>query len=93
MVSDAVAPDRGAEPYNYEQIHSWALYKVFGPKSAEFKQSLVGDAVPKGAALEYNPKRGARSGGDDVGPERGVFSRAMNSLIDSCRPSIVLSPS
>lgn len=53
-----VNPEEGT-PYNYDQIHSWVLYKIFGPRAAEFKQSLVGDAVPKGAALDYNPKQAA----------------------------------
>ena len=35
------------------------LYQVFGPRSVEYQQSLVGDAVPKGAPLDFNPKEPA----------------------------------
>lgn len=51
-----VNPDEDT-PYNFDQIHSWVMYRVFGPRMAEFEASLVGDAVPTGAPLDYNPKQ------------------------------------
>jgi arylsulfatase A-like enzyme len=42
-----VNPDEST-PYNYDQIHSWLLHKIYGPLSAEFRTSLDGDQVPKG---------------------------------------------
>ena len=53
-----------SEPYNYEQFHSWVLFKVFGPTSAEFRASLQGDAVPPGAPLEFVPDRAAATVSD-----------------------------
>lgn len=53
-----VNPDENT-PYNFSEVHSWVLYKVFMPKVIEFRQSLAGDAVPKGAPLDYNPKSGS----------------------------------
>jgi arylsulfatase len=50
-----VNPDENT-PYNFDEVHSWVLYKVFGQKAAEYQQSLVGDAVPKGAPIDYDPK-------------------------------------
>lgn len=50
-----VDPDEST-PYNYDQVHSWVLYKVFMPKAQEFNKSLEGDAVPFGAPLDFNPK-------------------------------------
>ena len=49
-----VNPDEDT-PYNYDQVHSWVLYKVFGPKVAEFRASLEGDAVPHGAPVDFDP--------------------------------------
>lgn len=49
-----VNPDEST-PYNFDQGHSWVLYKVYGPLSARFRASLDGDQVPKGAPLDYNP--------------------------------------
>ncbi|WP_061962674.1 sulfatase-like hydrolase/transferase [Demequina aurantiaca] len=43
-------------PYNYDQIHSWVLYKVFMPKVQAFNESLKNDAVPFGSPLDFNPK-------------------------------------
>ena len=43
-------------PYNYGSWHTWVLYQVYGPRSIEYQQSLKGDAVPKGAPLDFNPK-------------------------------------
>jgi arylsulfatase len=43
-------------PYNFGQMHSWVMYKVFGPVAAAFQRSLQGDAVPRGAAVDFNPK-------------------------------------
>jgi arylsulfatase len=43
--------------YNYELAHSWVLYKVFGPKTAELQASLKKDSVPFGAPLDFNPYR------------------------------------
>ena len=51
-----VDPDE-SEPYNYDDFHSWVLFKVFGPLSAEFQASLEGDAVPRGAPLDFVPGR------------------------------------
>ena len=42
-------------PYNFDQIHSWVMYKVFAPRAVAFRKSLEGDAVPKGAPLDFNP--------------------------------------
>lgn len=58
-----VDPDENL-PYYYEQIHSWVLYQVFGPRSVAFQKSLVGDAVPKGAPLDFNPKAKAEEVSD-----------------------------
>ena len=44
-------------PYNYGQMHSWVMYKLFTPIAIAFQQSLAGDAVPKGAPVDFNPKR------------------------------------
>ncbi|WP_040493195.1 sulfatase-like hydrolase/transferase [Ilumatobacter nonamiensis] len=49
-----VNPDENT-PYNFNEVHSWVLYKVFMPKVAEFQASLQHDAVPKGAPLDYDP--------------------------------------
>jgi hypothetical protein len=44
-------------PFNYDQGgHSWVLSQVYGPKSAEVHKSLTGDAVPKDAPLDFDPK-------------------------------------
>jgi arylsulfatase len=43
-------------PYNFGTWHTWVLYQVYGPRSVAFQKSLVGDAVPKGAPLDFNPK-------------------------------------
>jgi arylsulfatase len=40
---------------NYELVHSWVLYKVFGPKTKELQESLKKDSVPFGAPLDFNP--------------------------------------
>ena len=48
-----VNPDEST-PYNYDQIHSWVLYKIYGPLSAQFRASLDRDQVPKGAPLDYD---------------------------------------
>jgi arylsulfatase len=50
-----VNPDENT-PYNYGQMHSWVLHRVFIPKLAEFRRSLHGDAVPKFAPVDFNPK-------------------------------------
>ena len=49
-----VNPDEDT-PYNYEQAHSWVLYKVFMPKTLELQASLELDSVPFGAPLDFNP--------------------------------------
>ncbi|MCB0965684.1 MAG: sulfatase-like hydrolase/transferase [Ilumatobacter sp.] len=51
-----VNPDENT-PYNFGEVHSWVLYKVFMPRVAEFQASLQRDAVPKGAPLDYDPKQ------------------------------------
>ncbi|MGI9643093.1 MAG: hypothetical protein ACR2N9_09945, partial [Acidimicrobiia bacterium] len=51
-----VNPDEST-PYNYSEMHSWVLYKEFMPRVREYMASLQGDAVPKGAPLDYNPKQ------------------------------------
>ena len=51
-----VNPDENT-PYNFSQMHSWVLYKVFMPKVGEYMASLEGDAVPKGAPLDFDPKQ------------------------------------
>jgi len=43
-----VNPDEDT-PLNFELAHSWALYKVFGPKTRELRESLKKDSVPFGA--------------------------------------------
>lgn len=56
VINLTVDPDEDM-PFNYDQGgHSWVLYQVYGPKSAEFHTSLKGDAVPKGAPLDFDPK-------------------------------------
>jgi arylsulfatase len=50
-----VNPDENT-PYNFGQMHSWVMYKVFGPRVAAFQRSLQGDAVPKFAPVDFNPK-------------------------------------
>ena len=42
-------------PYNFENIHSWVLYKVFMPMAMELQASLKVDSVPFGAPLDFNP--------------------------------------
>ena len=42
-------------PINYEGVHSWVLYKVFGPRIRELQESLKIDSVPFGSPLEFNP--------------------------------------
>ena len=49
-----VNPDEDT-PYNYDNPHTWVLYKVFGPKIAELQASLKKDSVPFGAPLDFNP--------------------------------------
>lgn len=49
-----VNPDEDT-PYNYEDAHSWVLYRVFMPKTAELHASLETDSVPFGAPLDYVP--------------------------------------
>jgi arylsulfatase len=49
-----VNPDEDT-PYNYEEAHSWVLYKVFMPKAMELQASLQKDSVPFGAPLDFNP--------------------------------------
>ncbi|MCZ6505390.1 MAG: sulfatase-like hydrolase/transferase, partial [Actinobacteria bacterium] len=44
-------------PYHYDKMHTWVLYQIYGPKSVEYHKSLEGDAVPKGAPLDFNPKK------------------------------------
>jgi arylsulfatase len=50
-----VNPDENT-PYNVAQMHSRVLHRVFGPKLAEFRRSLQGDAVPRFAPVDFNPK-------------------------------------
>jgi arylsulfatase len=50
----AVNPDEDT-PINYSQVHSWVLYKIFGPKTKELQMSLKEDSVPFGAPLDFNP--------------------------------------
>ena len=49
-----VNPDEDT-PYNYEQMHSWVMYKIFMPKTQELNASLKEDSVPAFAPLDYNP--------------------------------------
>jgi arylsulfatase len=49
-----VNPDENT-PLNYDGVHSWVMYKVFGPKTAELQASLKKDSVPFGAPLDFNP--------------------------------------
>jgi arylsulfatase len=49
-----VNPDEDT-PINYDSVHSWVLYKVFGPKTKELQESLKRDSVPFGAPLDFNP--------------------------------------
>jgi arylsulfatase len=50
----SVNPDEDT-PLSYDGVHSWVLYKVFGPKTAELQASLKKDSVPFGAPLDFNP--------------------------------------
>ncbi|SDS29500.1 arylsulfatase [Paraoerskovia marina] len=54
-----VNPDEDT-PYNYSEVHSWVLYKVFGKIAKEYQESLEGDAVPKGAPVDYVPASARR---------------------------------
>ena len=49
-----VNPDEDT-PYNYEEAHTWVLYRVFMPKALELQTSLREDSVPFGAPLDYQP--------------------------------------
>ena len=49
-----VNPDEDT-PYNYEEAHTWVLYRVFMPKALELQTSLREDSVPFGAPLDYRP--------------------------------------
>ncbi len=49
-----VDPDEDT-PYNYAGMHTWVLYKIFGPKSKELQESLAKESVPFGAPLDFNP--------------------------------------
>jgi len=49
-----VNPDEDT-PYNYDQFHSWLIFKVFAPKTMELQASLKKDSVPFGAPLDFNP--------------------------------------
>ena len=49
-----VNPDEDT-PYNFEDIHSWVMYKVFMPKAMELQASLKEDSVPFGAPIDFNP--------------------------------------
>jgi len=49
-----VNPDENT-PYNYDSIHSWVLYKMFIPQTRAYYASLVGDGVPHGAPLNFDP--------------------------------------
>ena len=51
-----VNPDEDT-PYNYEEGHSWVLYRVFLPAAQELQASLQQDSVPFGAPLDYVPGR------------------------------------
>lgn len=55
-----VNPDENT-PYNFGEIHSWVMYKVFVPRATAFQRSLAGDAVPKFASVDFNPKAAAPS--------------------------------
>jgi arylsulfatase len=50
-----VNPDEDT-PYNYDSMHSWVLYKVFIPQTRAYYASLVGDGVPHGAPLDFDPQ-------------------------------------
>jgi arylsulfatase A-like enzyme len=52
-----VDPDEDT-PYNYAGMHSWVVYKIFGPKSKELQESLAKESVPFGAPLDFNPYPG-----------------------------------
>ena len=41
-------------PYNYGQLHSWLMFKVFAPRVMELQASLAKDSVPFAAPLDYN---------------------------------------
>ena len=49
-----VDPDENI-PYNYGEVHSWLLFKIFAPMAAELRASLAKDSVPFMAPLDYNP--------------------------------------
>lgn len=61
-----VNPDEDT-PYNYEEVHSWVLYKVFGKLNAEFQQSLKGASVPHGAPLDFVPEEKGQGAGAGAG--------------------------
>jgi arylsulfatase A-like enzyme len=59
-----VNPDEST-PYNYDQIHSWVLYKVYGPLSADFHVSSTATKCPRGhpsTTTRTNTRRIRRSG-------------------------------
>ena len=49
-----VNPDEN-QPYNYELVHSWMLYDIYGPKTGELMQSLAADSIPAGSPADYVP--------------------------------------
>ncbi|UIP59948.1 sulfatase-like hydrolase/transferase [Agromyces marinus] len=57
-----VNPDENT-PYNYDQVHSWVLYHVFSRIAGEYQRSLDGDAVPKGAPVDFVPAGAGRDRG------------------------------
>lgn len=54
LINLSVNPDEDT-PYNYEEPHSWVLFKIFSKKTAEWRASLAKDSVPFAAPLDYNP--------------------------------------
>ena len=42
-------------PINYEEVHSWMIFKVYAKKAMELQTSLKEDSVPFMAPLDFNP--------------------------------------
>ena len=42
--------------YNYEYVHSWVLYDIYGPLTRQLMASLAEDSIPAGAPVDYNPR-------------------------------------
>jgi arylsulfatase len=42
-------------PYNYSEVSSWLVFRIFPAKTMELRESLEKDSVPFMAPLDFNP--------------------------------------